>query len=154
MLITTCFLFFSRIISSVYCTSRIQEHKLCTNYKDIMNKMKLYSWARKLNAECFLVATRGLSDSEWYKVIGKKSMAVTAPSIPTRWPIQVLTGLHVAWLRWSDENRSIQRGMAVSRKGLVKVNLNVGVGYFIENRIRVSRRHWMGMVSFYCINRH
>ena len=37
----------------------------------------------------------------------------TAPGIPRRSPIQVLTGLDAAWLRWSDENRYFQRDMAV-----------------------------------------
>ena len=38
----------------------------------------------------------------------------TTPSIPRRSPIQVLTGLYAAWLRWSDENRYFQRDMAVN----------------------------------------
>ena len=37
----------------------------------------------------------------------------TARGIPRRSPIQVLTSPDVAWLRWSDENRYFQRGMAV-----------------------------------------
>ena len=37
----------------------------------------------------------------------------TAPGIPRRSPIQVLTGPDVAWLQWSDENWYFQRGMAV-----------------------------------------
>ena len=39
----------------------------------------------------------------------------TAPGVPRRSPIQVLTWPNVAWLRWSDENRYFQRGMAVDK---------------------------------------
>ena len=42
-----------------------------------------------------------------------KTQKSTAPGIPRRSPIQVLTGPDAAWLRWSDENRYIQRGMVV-----------------------------------------
>ena len=38
----------------------------------------------------------------------------TAPGVPRRSPIQVLTGPNVAWLQWSDENWYVQRGMAVA----------------------------------------
>ena len=48
----------------------------------------------------------------------KKGQKSTAPSIPKRSPIQVLTGPDVALLRGSDENRCIQRGMAVDVKTL------------------------------------
>ena len=37
----------------------------------------------------------------------------TTLGIPRRSPIQVLTRLDAAWLRWSDENRYIQRDMVV-----------------------------------------
>ena len=37
----------------------------------------------------------------------------TTRGVPKRSPIQVLTTPDVAWLRWSDENRYFQRGMAV-----------------------------------------
>ena len=37
----------------------------------------------------------------------------TTLGIPRRSPIQVLTRLDAAWLRWSDENRYIQHGMVV-----------------------------------------
>ena len=37
----------------------------------------------------------------------------TTPGIPRRSPIQVLPRLDAAWLRWSDENRYIQRDMVV-----------------------------------------
>ena len=37
----------------------------------------------------------------------------TALSIPRQSPIQVLTGLYVAYMRWSDDNRMFQRDMAV-----------------------------------------
>ena len=37
----------------------------------------------------------------------------TAPSIPRRSPIQVLTRPEAAWLLWSDENRYVQLSMAV-----------------------------------------
>ena len=43
----------------------------------------------------------------------KKKKKSTARGIPRRSPIQVLTSPDVAWLRWSDENRYFQRGMAV-----------------------------------------
>ena len=53
--------------------------------------------------------------------MGKKSISETkkankkptTPSIPKRSPIQVLTRPYVDLLRWSDENRCIQRGMVV-----------------------------------------
>ena len=37
----------------------------------------------------------------------------SARGVPKRSPIKVLTTPDVAWLRWSDENRYFQRGMAV-----------------------------------------
>ena len=43
----------------------------------------------------------------------EKKKKSTARGIPRRSPIQVLTSPDVAWLRWSDENRYFQRGMAV-----------------------------------------
>ena len=43
----------------------------------------------------------------------KRKKKSTARGIPRRSPIQVLTSPDVAWLRWSDENRYFQRGMAV-----------------------------------------
>ncbi len=42
----------------------------------------------------------------------------TALGIPRRSPIQVLAEPDVAWLRWSDENRYFQRGMAVGNRNL------------------------------------
>ena len=52
----------------------------------------------------------GCSDLQETK---RKSKKPTTPGIPRRSPIQVLTGPDAAWLRWSDENRYIQRGMVV-----------------------------------------
>ena len=43
----------------------------------------------------------------------EKSLMPTAPSVPRRSPIQVLTGLNIAWLQWSDENWYVQCDMAV-----------------------------------------
>ena len=40
----------------------------------------------------------------------------TAPGVPRRSPIQVLTWPNVAWLQWSDENWYFQRGMAVAER--------------------------------------
>ena len=45
-------------------------------------------------------------------------MMPTARGVPKRSPIQVLTTPDVAWLRWSDENRYIQRGMAVGEDSM------------------------------------
>ena len=53
-----------------------------------------------------------------YKSWWKKGQKSTAPGIPKRSPIQVLTEPDVALLRGSDENRCIQRGMAVDIKTL------------------------------------
>ena len=52
------------------------------------------------------------------KFVAKKVKKPTAPGVPRRSPIQVLTRLDVAWLRWSDENRYVQRDMAVDNKSL------------------------------------
>ena len=38
----------------------------------------------------------------------------TTPGVPKRSPIQVLTRPCVVYLRWSDKNRCIQRGMVVA----------------------------------------
>ena len=46
----------------------------------------------------------------------EKSLMPTAPSVPRRSPIQVLTGLNIAWLQWSDENWYVQCDMAVGEK--------------------------------------
>ena len=43
----------------------------------------------------------------------EKKQKPTTPGIPKRSPIQVLVGPDAAWLRCSDENRYIQRGMVV-----------------------------------------
>ena len=48
-----------------------------------------------------------------YRTNGKNMP--TAPS-PRRSPIQVLTGLNIAWLQWSDENWYVQCDMAVAEK--------------------------------------
>ena len=48
------------------------------------------------------------------KVLHKKMP--TASSVPRRSPIQVLTGLNIAWLQWSDENWYVQCDMAVGEK--------------------------------------
>ena len=40
----------------------------------------------------------------------------TAPGIPKQSPIQVLTGLDIAWLQWSDENWYFQCDMAVDTR--------------------------------------
>ncbi|KAH3719638.1 hypothetical protein DPMN_062488 [Dreissena polymorpha] len=53
----------------------------------------------------------------------------TASDIPRRSPIQVLAELDVALLRWSDENRCVQRDMAVD------------VGGGLGTRI-LSKHHW------------
>ena len=47
----------------------------------------------------------------------------TAPRVPKRSPIQVLTGLDAAWLQWSDENWYIQRDMAVGKGSGEKFDL-------------------------------
>ena len=47
----------------------------------------------------------------------------TAPRVPKRSPIQVLTGLDAAWLQWSDENWYIQRDMAVGKGSGEKLDL-------------------------------
>ena len=46
----------------------------------------------------------------------KKKKMPTASSVPRRSPIQVLTGLNIAWLQWSDENWYVQCDMAVGEK--------------------------------------
>ena len=46
----------------------------------------------------------------------KSQKMPTAPSVPRRSPIQVLTGLNIAWLQWSDENWYVQCDMAVGEK--------------------------------------
>ena len=51
---------------------------------------------------------------EWETLL-KKMLRPTAPSVPRRSPIQVLTRLNVAYLQWSDENWGIQHDMAVGK---------------------------------------
>ena len=43
----------------------------------------------------------------------------TAPSVPRRSPIQVLTGHNIASLQWSDENWYVQCDMAVGENYIV-----------------------------------
>ena len=50
-----------------------------------------------------------------FATFNKQKQKPTTPGIPRRSPIQVLTGPDAAWLRWSDENRYIQRGMVVGK---------------------------------------
>ena len=45
----------------------------------------------------------------------------TTPGVPTRSPIQVLTGPDAAWLQWSDGNWYFQHGMVVDNN----VSLNM-----------------------------
>ena len=57
----------------------------------------------------------------------KQKQKPTTPGIPRRSPIQVLTGPDAAWLRWSDENRYIQRGMVVGKGCVLLQHLCVRV---------------------------
>ena len=56
---------------------------------------------------------------------------VYSTRFPRRSPIQVLTGLDVAELRWSDENRCFQRDMAVDNKTSI---FNIYKDYSIQFR--------------------
>ena len=51
-----------------------------------------------------------------YLVSGGIGKMPTAPRVPRRSPIQVLTGLNVASLQGSDENWCFQRDMAVGER--------------------------------------
>ena len=64
----------------------------------------------------------GWARNKWFLPIAfwtetKNNKKPTAPRIPRRSPIQVLTRLNVAWLQWSDENWYIQHDMAVGEGG-------------------------------------
>ena len=56
------------------------------------------------------------SQKRKYRFYSWKKGKPTAPSVPRRSPIQVLTGLNIAWLQWSDENWYVQCDMAVGEK--------------------------------------
>ena len=72
--------------------------------------------------------------------VSLKSEKSTAPGIPRRSPIQVLTGPDVAWLQWSDENWYFQRGMAVDTKWLLPK------GCYADN-VHLSNLKWLDVLA-------
>ena len=64
----------------------------------------------------------------------------TAPGVPRRSPIQVLTGPNVAYLQWSDENWCSQRGMAVGEGGFEFSITYIATSYTLN---------WLRLVSIF-----
>ena len=75
----------------------------------------------------------------FFKIPFKRKLT-TAPGVPRRSPIQVLTRPNVAWLQWSDENWYFQRGMAVV-EGWVSILDISNVGFLCKSE-NVQVRKW------------
>ena len=92
-------------------TTKNQTKRQEKNWQHKMGKSKGEEREKKLTTERKKERKKAKQSRE--KKEKEKKKKSTARGIPRRSPIQVLTSPDVAWLRWSDENRYFQRGMAV-----------------------------------------
>lgn len=76
----------------------------------------------------------------WMGFFMKNEMP-TARGVPRWSPSQVLTAPDAAWLRWSDENRYFQHGMAVGKIAVCNVDILSELKNFIVPKEYVIYRY-------------